>query len=220
MRTRLLVAAVSATVALLVSGDLQAQSKSKRHTVAVMDFEYGTVDHWWGQTDIGKGMADQVVDALVNDGTFRVIERKKLDTVLAEQDFAHSDRADVSAAKLSKVGKVLGVRFIITGSITKFSMEQKGGGLHVKGIGLGGGGAKAQVNLTARMVDTTTGEIIISAKGEGVAKKGTALHVSSGGTGINMGSGEFRESALGDAQERACQDIVKQLIARADRLEE
>jgi hypothetical protein len=34
-----------------------------------------------------------------------------------------------------------------------------------------------------------------------------------------MGSGEFRESALGDAQERACQELVKQLIARADRLE-
>ena len=35
---------------------------------------------------------------LVNDGSFRVIERKKLDTVLAEQDFAQSDRADPSAA--------------------------------------------------------------------------------------------------------------------------
>ena len=158
-------------------------------------------------------MSDQVVDALVNDGTFRVIERKKLDTVLAEQDFAHSDRADVSAAHASKIGKVLGVRYIITGSITKFSMEQQGGGL-------GGGGAKAQVNLTARMGDTSTGEVVMSAKGEGVSKKGTRFHVSSGSTGINMGSGEFRESALGDAQERACQELVKQLIARADRLED
>jgi hypothetical protein len=34
-----------------------------------------------------------------------------------------------------------------------------------------------------------------------------------------MGSSEFRDSALGDAQERACQDIVKRLVARADRLE-
>src|SRR5512134_3710351 len=100
---------------------------SKRVAVAVMDFDYGTINHWWGQYDIGKGMADQVVDALVNDGTYRVIERKKLDTVLAEQDFSHSDRADPSAAKLSKVGKVLGVKYIIAGSITKFSMEQKGG---------------------------------------------------------------------------------------------
>jgi hypothetical protein len=78
-----------------------------------MDFDYGAVNNWWsgvwGNYDIGKGMADQVVDELVNDGSFRVIERKKLDTVLAEQDFAQSDRADPSAAKLAKVGKVLGV---------------------------------------------------------------------------------------------------------------
>ena len=36
----------------------------KRPLVAVMDFDYGTIDNWWGQYDIGKGMADQVVDAL------------------------------------------------------------------------------------------------------------------------------------------------------------
>jgi len=219
MRGNVLVGVAVAAV-LVAGGAPSAQAQSKRKAVAVMDFDYGTIDHWWGQSDIGKGMADQVVDALVNDGTFRVIERKKLDTVLAEQDFAHSDRADVSAAHASKIGKVLGVRYIITGSITKFSMEQQGGGLHVHGLGLGGGGAKAQVNLTARMVDTSTGEVVMSAKGEGVSKKGTRFHISSGSTGINMGSGEFRESALGDAQERACQELVKQLIARADRLED
>jgi curli biogenesis system outer membrane secretion channel CsgG len=71
----------------------KAQSRADRPSVAVMDFDYGSLDQWWGQYDIGKGMADQVVDALVNDGTFRVIERKKLDTVLSEQDFAHSTRA-------------------------------------------------------------------------------------------------------------------------------
>jgi len=128
-----LVAAVA--VAAAMSGSAQAQAK--RPTVAVMDFDYGTVDNWWGQYDIGKGMADQVVDALVNDGSFRVIERKKLDTVLAEQDFAQSDRADPSAAKLAKIGKVLGVKYIISGSITKFSTESRGGAVRVKGIGLG-----------------------------------------------------------------------------------
>jgi hypothetical protein len=86
------------------------RSRSAR-LVAVMDFDYGrsTTGGVWGNYDIGKGMADQVVDAILEDGSFRVIERKKLDTVLAEQDFAQSDRADPSAAKLSKVGKVLGV---------------------------------------------------------------------------------------------------------------
>src|SRR5262245_23983194 len=129
-----LVAAIGALVMLTWVAPAHTQAP-KRVAVAVMDFYFGTIENWWGQYDIGKGMADQVVDALVNDGSFRVIERKKLDTVLAEQDFSRSDRADPSAAKLSKVGKVLGVKYIMAGSITKFSTEKRGGGMRVKGIG-------------------------------------------------------------------------------------
>ena len=210
--------ALAAVVALLPVG-AAAQGASKRMAVAVMDFEYGTIDNWWGQYNIGKGMADQVVDALVNDGTFRVIERKKLDTVLAEQDFSASDRADPSAAKMSKLGKVLGVRYIIAGSITKFSTEQKGGAVRVKGIGLGGGKAKTELFLTARMIDTTTGEIMVSAKGTGESKKGGGMNFSKGGFGVGGGSTEFKNSAIGEAQEAACNDLVAKILAKKDRLE-
>src|SRR5574341_406427 len=141
MRLRLFGGLVGALwLAATMTGSVEEQAK--RPTVAVMDFDYGTIDNWWGQYDIGKGMADQVVDELVNDGSFRVIERKKLDTVLAEQDFAASDRADPSAAKLAKIGKVLGVKYILSGSITKFGSEKKGTGGSFKGLGLGVGKAK------------------------------------------------------------------------------
>ena len=218
MRSKLWTGLAAAAAITALAMPVWAQ-KPKRIQVAVMDFDYGTIDHWWGQYDIGKGMADQVVDALVNDGTYRVIERKKLDTVLAEQDFAQSDRADPSAAKLSKIGKVLGIRYIISGSITKFAVEKKGGGLRVKGIGVGAGGGKAMVNLTARMIDTTTGEVLISAKGAGEAKGGKGFDFSSGGFGVGGNESEWRESSLGNAQEAACNELVKQFVARVDRLE-
>jgi len=207
----------------------QAQAaKPKRVAVAVMDFDYGTVGyHWWGEYDIGKGMADQVVDELVNDGTFRVIERKKLDTVLAEQDFSRSDRADPSAGKLSKVGKVLGVRYIIAGSITKFGGEEKSYGAGgIAGGKLGGLGlkkAKTEVALTARMIDTTTGEILVSAKGLGESKKGGGLAVGGGGmtkgVGFSMASSDYKSSAIGEAQEKACAQLVLAILAKKDRLE-
>ena len=218
MRERLLAGLSAVALAFGLAGPAAAQG-SKRVAVAVMDFDYGTIDHWWGQYDIGKGMADQVVDALVNDGSLRVIERKKLDTVLAEQDFSQSDRADPSAAKLSKVGKVLGIRYIIAGSITKFSTEKKNVGGTLHGIGLGVAKAKTEVNLTARMIDTTTGEILVSAKGHGESKKGGGLAFGKGGTSFDMGSSEFRESALGDAQEQACNELVKLIVAKKDRLQ-
>jgi curli biogenesis system outer membrane secretion channel CsgG len=192
-----------------------------------MDFDYGTVNHWWGQYDIGKGMADQVVDSLVNDGSFRVIERKKLDTVLAEQDFSHSDRADPSAAKLSKIGKVLGVKYIIAGSITKFGGEEKNygaggiGGGKIGGLGLKK--AKTYVTLTARMIDASTGEILVSAKGEGISNKGGGISVGGagggGGAGFSMGSSDYKDSAIGEAQEMATKQLVAAIVAKKDRLE-
>ena len=217
-----LFAGLAVACALLAStGSVSAQgAKPKRVQVAVMDFDFGTIENWWGQYDIGKGMADQVVDALVNDGTFSVIERKKLDTLLAEQDFAHSNRAEPNAATLSKIGKIKGVKYVIAGSITKFSTEKRGGSLRIKGIGVGGSKGKAQVNLTARVIDVTSGEIVASVKGEGISNKGGGFNFSAGGVGAGTNAEEWRASGIGDAQERACNDFVAQLILKKARLEE
>jgi curli biogenesis system outer membrane secretion channel CsgG len=221
MKVKLLVGLVAAVAAAgMMVGSAQAQgAKASRPLVAVMDFDYGTIDNWWGQYDIGKGMADQVVNALLEDGSFRVVERKKLDTILAEQDFAHSDRADPSAAKLAKIGKVLGVKYILAGSITKFATENRGGHLRVHGIGLGGNKAKSEVALTARLIDATTGEIMISAKGLGESNKGGGVDFAKGGFGVGTNAEEWRQSGLGDAQEKATTMFVQALVAKKDRLE-
>ena len=218
-----LVAGLAAVCALALAGAASAQSaKSKRPMVAVTDFDFGTVHyHWWGNYDIGKGMADQVMNELVEDGSFRVIERKKLDTILAEQDFANSDRADPSAAKLSKLGKVLGVRYIITGSITKFGGEDKRKGGRLKGIGIGLGKAKTEVAVTARLIDTTTGEVVLAAKGEGLSKKGGGFSFSKSGLGgFGQDTSDFKESAIGEAQEAAVKSLVSQIISKKDRIED
>ena len=223
MRVKLFAGLAAAVCVLGLAGMASAQTaRSKKPLVAVTDFDFGTVGyHWWGNYDIGKGMADQVMSELLEDGTFRVVERKKLDTILAEQDFAHSDRADPGAAKLSKLGKVLGVRYIITGSITKFGGEQKGQGGHIKGIGVGLGKAKTEVTVTARMVDTTTGEVLLSAKGEGVSKKGGGFSFSKSGLGsYGQESSDFKSSAIGEAQEAACKDLVAKIVAKKDRIED
>src|SRR5262245_44263309 len=171
MNRRSALVAIATAFSLTLTGSASAQ-KNSRPQIAVLDFDFGAVDNWWGTYDIGKGVSDQLVDALVEDGTFRVIERKKLATVLSEQDFAASGRADPSAATMAKIGKVLGVKYVLVGSITKFSTEKRGGGVRVKGIGLGGSKAKSEVRLTGRIIDMTTGEILVSAKGVGESSKG------------------------------------------------
>jgi curli biogenesis system outer membrane secretion channel CsgG len=198
-------------------------------TVAVMDFDYGTVNNWWGHYDIGRGMADQVVNGLVNDGTFRVIERKHLDTVLGEQDFSQSDRAAPSAAELSRLGRALGVRYIIAGSVTRFGTEEKNFGTGGLPLGLpvpvgmfSFKKKKTYVTLTARVIDATTGQIITSVKGEGLSKKGGGLGLAGGGSGFfgvaGMDTPTFKESAVGEAQELACKNLINELIAKKEEL--
>ena len=206
-------------------------ARPKRAKVAVMDFDYGTItNHWWGTSDIGRGMADQVVDGLVNDGSVIVVERKKLDTVLAEQDLAHSDRANPDAARLAKLGKVYGVQYIVTGSITKFGTEQKNYSAGAAGAMLGPVGmlgfkkAKTEVGLSLRVIDTSTGEIVLSATGEGLSKKGGGVSVNNlgkmaGGMGFSMTSEDYRSSAIGEAQEKACSQIMQTLLAKVATLQ-
>jgi curli biogenesis system outer membrane secretion channel CsgG len=218
MRGKLFLGAAALAAATLLA--VPAHAQAKRPQVAITDFDYGTVGyHWWGDADIGKGMADQVMNALVEEGSFRVIERKKLDTVLAEQDFSHSDRADPSQAKIAKLGKALGVHYIITGSITKFGGEQNDKGGSLKGIRLGLGKHKTEVEVTARLVDTTTGEVLAAAKGHGESKKGGGFSFSKGGTGYGQNQSDFKASAIGEAQEMAANDLALKLAAKKDRLQ-
>ena len=232
---RWILAIVAGLVIAGAAAPVHAQGKPSRPTVAILDLDFGSVQRWWeGNWDIGKGIADLIVDELVNDGSYRVIERKRLDTILAEQDFSNSDRADPSAATVAKMGKMLGVKYLIVGSITKFGTENKnvgigGGGWGGGGFGLGKVGTskgKATVAVTTRVIDTSTGEIMASAKGEGTSSRsGLLLGGGGGGWGgagvgeISMGSSEFRETILGEATEKAVKDVVFKLVAAKSRLE-
>ena len=124
-----------------------------------------------------------------------------------------------SAATMAKIGKVLGVKYVLVGSITKFSTEARGGGVRIKGIGIGGKKAKSEVRITGRIIDMTTGEILISAKGVGESTKGGGFDFSKGGFGVGTNSEEWRNSGLGDAQEMCTADLIKQLVAKIDRLQ-
>jgi curli biogenesis system outer membrane secretion channel CsgG len=200
-----------------------------------MNFDYATVQSYvssifGSNQDVGKGIADLLVDKLVSDGTYSVIERKALDKILAEQNFSNSDRADASSA--AKIGKVLGVDAIIIGSITQFGRDDKktdvGGGA-IGGLtgrfGIGGvqkSKSTAVVAVTARMINTSTAEILASATGKGEStRSGTGLigaggsSAGLGGGGLDMRSSNFANTILGEAVNAAVADTAKQLEQKA-----
>jgi len=218
-------------VLLLAAGVCPAQKKR----VAVMNFDYATVQSsvsaiFGTNQDIGKGIADVLVDKLVNDGTYSVIERKALDKIIAEQNFSNSDRADPSSA--AKIGKILGVDAIVIGSITQFGRDDKktsvgGGGLGgITGrFGLGGVSktdSKAVVAITARMVSTDTAEILASATGRGESSRSGTNLIGAGGSssglgggGLDMNSSNFANTILGEAVHAAVKQTATQLESKA-----
>lgn len=197
--------------------------------ITIMNFDYGTVKVYVAQIfgsdqDVGKGISDLLVDKLLKDGKYRLIERSALDKILAEQNFSNSDRADATTA--AKIGKVLGVDAIVVGSITQFGRDDQhtnvgGGGYGLGRFGLGGVGtskSKAVVGITARVVNVNTAEILASVSGKGEStRSSTALlgggggWSGGGGGGLDMGSSNFGATILGEAVHKAVDDTGAQL---------
>lgn len=219
-----------------VSSLVPTASAQKKKRVAVLNFEYATVQTqvsavFGTNVDVGKGISDLLVQQLVTDGKYSVIERNALDKILNEQNFANSDRADPATA--AKIGKILGVDAVIMGSITQFGRDDQnktygGGAVVARKFGLGGlqkRDAKAEVAITGRMVDTTTGEILAAATGSGESsRKGTSLVGAGGGGGNAAGGGydmtskNFGETILGEAVHAAVTQMATQLDEKAEAL--
>ncbi|MBI1356718.1 MAG: curli production assembly protein CsgG [Acidobacteria bacterium] len=221
------------TLAMAIPG--LAQQKKR---IAVLDFEYGTVQSnaaaiFGTNVDIGRGIRDLMVERFVNHGVYSVVERAALDAVLAEQNFSNSDRANPATA--AQLGKVLGVDAIVIGSITQFGRDDQSrnvgggafGGFGAK-YGLGGikkSSAKAVVGITARIIDTDTAEILAVANGSGESTRGgTSLYGSgslsgAGGLGdVDMTSSNFGATLIGEAVNQAVDPVVNELESYTDRM--
>jgi curli biogenesis system outer membrane secretion channel CsgG len=173
-----------------------------------------------------------LVTYLVKDGTYSVIERKALAKILAEQNFSNSDRANPTSA--AKIGKMLGVDAIIVGSVTEFGGENKntkvgGAGGRFGGFGVGGFGhksSKANVGIDARIVDTTTGEILAVATGKGESKRESTSLLGGGGSwrgfgagGVDFGSSDFQQTIIGEATKAAVEQMSTEVIAGNGKLQ-
>ena len=234
IRITLLALTVAWCCSVALAQDAAPAAAKKR--VAVMNFDYGTVRSYvssifGSDQDVGKGISDLLVQKLVQDGRYSVIERNALDKILSEQNFSNSDRAD--AATAAKIGKVLGVDAIIIGSITQFGRDDQhtnvgGGGYGLGKFGLGGVGtskAKAVVGVSARMVSTSTGEILAAVTGTGESTRSSTSLLGAGGgwTGggggsLDMGSSNFANTILGEAVHKAVDDTGTQLDGAVDKV--
>jgi curli biogenesis system outer membrane secretion channel CsgG len=207
----------------------------EKRRIAVMDFDYAAIQGSsdLGNVDVGKSVANLLVDRLVAGGAYSVIDRKALDKIIAEQNVSNGDRADPSSA--ARIGKLISVSAIVVGTISQFGTEDRtsnAGGSQAGGLtgrfGVGGVSkkqTKAVVQMSARIVNTETGEILAVVQGRGESTRSSAAVSGSGGGStevgggaIDMGSSNFASTTLGEAVNKAVAALATQLNQSAAKL--
>lgn len=193
---------LAVAVVLLAPQSSAAQAKIR---IAIWDFENNSAGSYWFSNDLGKAARNQIDTFMAENAAlsakFSVVEREKLEMVMKEQGLATAGALDPQSA--AKVGRILGVKYILTGAIDKFSINKTGGG--IGRLGVGGSMTTADATINMRFIDTTTAERIVSLSGDGQVKKGGGFV---GGTSLS------RDAEWGIASEavgKAAQVIVTKL---------
>jgi curli biogenesis system outer membrane secretion channel CsgG len=166
--------------------------------VAVMDFDNQSSHGGWR---LGRGAADILTTALVKQTDYDIFERERLNSVMKEQNLGSSGRVDPSTA--AKIGKIIGVQYIVTGAVTEYGQSKAGGG--GGGVHVGKKGYAASVDI--RIIDVNTSRILFADTGNGT-KSSVNVRV------FGFGGGEsFNEKHATQAMRDAIEQVTQKLVA-------
>jgi curli biogenesis system outer membrane secretion channel CsgG len=197
MKRSLAFATLVAVATLAVSGVVQAQESKPR--IAVLEFKNKADNQWWFHGG-AEAAQDVFVTELVKSGRFRVVEREQLVALMQEKNLALSGDIDPSTA--TRAGKLLGVRYLLTGAVTEYgAMETGAHGAYRVGFSAGKKTFTAAMN--ARIIDTETGEIVWAdeARGEDANFK---LSIAGFGGGVDNDTRMF---------DKVMKPVIQQLTA-------
>lgn len=200
-----------ATIGSVLLGAMPANAEEPtgglRYTVTVNKFENRS--GWGGQWSIGDAWDTVLTDMLNQTGKFIVLgETDMRMAAMDEQDFAASG-STVQGKKTPVTGQMTPAQLLVKGAITHVQGKTSGagGGFSIKGIRIGGGGGKGEVNATIYIVDSTTGQVLASSSVVGTHKrKAMDVGYASGSWGASFG-GESNDN-VGLAVEDACAAAV------------
>lgn len=166
--------------------------------IAVITFDNKS-GMWSGSLD--DLAPNMLVTHLVRSDRFSVMERDRLDEILREQNLGVSGQVTPESA--ARIGRLLGVDFLITGTITKFTVEQRRAQFVV-------GSARrtvAETTLHVRAFNTTTGEIVFSEEASSDKSFSRVIVMGAGG-GV-----DFDRGLAEDVLEGAIKSIGDKIIA-------
>jgi len=162
--------------------------KALKKRIAVINFE----DRAGYGHNIGAGVSDMLVTALVESDNYLVIERSELDELLKEQGLGMTGAVTPQSA--AQVGKLLGIEIMVTGSVTEFGEKKSeiGGGLgSIGGFNVDVSTKTARVGVDMRMINVNTGEIV-------AAKSAVGEDATTGLDNVGVGDIDFHNSDTWD----------------------
>ncbi len=193
------VASLALLLALPSSGFAQGKIR-----VAVWEFENHAGSQHWYSNQLGPAARNQIDTEFSENqllsAKFSVVERDKLNLVLKEQGLAAAGAVDPTTA--AKVGKLLGVQYVVMGGIDKFNIDVTKAA--VGPFSVGGHMVQSFATISLRFVDTTTAERVVSISADG--------DVKSGG-GFLKGTSLTRDSEWGIASE-TIQKAAKAVVGK------
>lgn len=190
--------------------------QAKESRLAVLPFKMGRIDRWWSWNwNVDSSITDLIVGELVRRGDFQVIERERLEAVLGEQRLGKLGMLDPKT--VAEAGRILGVEYLLMGTITDFSVD--GGGVRVPFFGRLSR-TTARVALEGRLVDTQSAAILAAVGGRGEeSQTGFTLgRVFGDLEGLSFDSDRFQNHILGKATSQAVAELAGQLSLQLRKL--
>ena len=234
MNARKLIAAVMFVAALPAFA--LAQDVQPRPIVTIAQFDTGRTG-WVPPAGFGETMAELLGQRLVTSGQYRV-----LDAEFLGRDIAPPPHQRLPLEALRERAERAGVRYLILGSLTEYSREQKqrtaggaaliglliGARFHAPVAPLAGGFRRTSFEsvlaLSIRMIDVQTGEVVTTAIGQGAAARTNRSATAFGAVaapfagGYSNSSSGANEAMLNEALVTALDELAGALVQAAPRL--
>jgi len=193
-------------------------------TLAIVDFD-ATPGGWiLPPPQLGTIVAELLLDKLVGVAPFRLLDGRWL----SNDDPTH-DRRGLTPV-LRDNARRAGVDYLVLGSITRFSNEQRyrtagGGGFRLPLVGA----YRRQTNemvvsIWVSVVDVRSGEVVATTTGEGTGTRrklgagALGLLRAAGGGGLSSGSSSSRDAQLDEAIRQAVAAAAQGLVNAAPRV--
>jgi curli biogenesis system outer membrane secretion channel CsgG len=157
-RISTLVLCAALLLAMFAAPALTRAASSDKPRIAVLEFKNKADNQWWWHGG-AEAAQDVFVTELVKSGKFRVVEREQLQALMQEKNLTLSGDLDPSTAV--RVGKLLGVNYLLTGAVTEYGVTDKSA--HGRSVGrlpgFSAGKRTFVAAMNARLINTSTGEI-------------------------------------------------------------